>query len=251
MGFTPLQDIVISAPFGNWLNFEGATSTLGTFTLNYRGGFWYRLWRCLRTLRYNRRSQAWINKLGLPNPGIASLDKSKDYINKVISIHGFNFSEWDELAKRASELSPLAVELNLSCPNVGHKHNIGDVLSAIEHLLSTNIMVIAKIPPVRWMDLVNPLYDVGVTTFHACNTIPTPGGGLSGKPLKHYSLWAVEEIKQKFGEKAYIIGGGGVSSIDDVNDYKKAGADAVAIGSMLLNPFNIKKVKAIIKHGNV
>ena len=63
--------LVISAPFGNYL--EGAMCsirTLGTFTFNRRGGWLWRIFRVLWTVRYYHRLGAWVNRLGLPNPGI-------------------------------------------------------------------------------------------------------------------------------------------------------------------------------------
>lgn len=238
------KNIIISAPFGNWLNFPGATSTLGSFTWQYRGGLLYRLWRMARTLRYNWRSKSWVNKLGLPNPGLNSLPATIDnrYDDKIISIYGFNKEEWVNLAWAiAHRYHPLAVELNLSCPNVNHDAFIADVIPGVDILMGGNVQIIAKLPPIKWLNLAKPLYDYGVRIFHCCNTIPTPGGGLSGKPLKQYSLWATEELRQKWGDSVRIIGGGGVTSHEDVLDYRMAGADHVAVGSMLLNPLRLAR----------
>lgn len=236
-----IEKLIIGAPFGNYLKFPGATPTLGTFTLKRRGGMAYRLWRCLRTLRYSRRMQAWINKLGLPNPGIDSVQFG-DYYDKIISVFGFNKNEWDTLASRLSLLNIGAVELNLSCPNISHSTLAQDVKQATL-MLSTTTEVIAKLPPVRWMELAKPLFDIGVRWFHCCNTIPTPGGGISGKPLKQYSLWATEEIKDRWGTQVKVTSGGGISRVKDIMDYEKAGADHFAVGSLLLNPFRWRKIK--------
>src|SRR4051812_44252516 len=98
-----MKRLIISAPFGNYLSFEGATSTVGTFTLSYRGGFWKRLWRVLLTVRYDRRNDSWTNKLGLPNPGLYTVLKEQ-IRDKILSIHGFSESEWLLLARRSIEL---------------------------------------------------------------------------------------------------------------------------------------------------
>lgn len=237
-----LKPFVVSAPFGNWFGYPNATSTLGTYTLNYRGGRLYRLWRCLRTLRYSRSASGWVNKLGLPNPGIDSLEEITD---QIVSIHGFDREEWIALAEKIRNKPIQTVEFNLSCPNVGHKHAINDVIPAISWLLSSGLHIITKLPPVRWMELAEPLHNIGVTTFHCCNTLPTPRGGLSGKSLKPLSLWAVSEIKQKWPD-VKVIGGGGVTHQQDVDDYRNAGADHVAIGSVLFNPLNWRRVRRMI-----
>lgn len=232
----------ISAPFGNYLTFPGAVRTRGTFTLHGRGGPLWRVWRAVASLRYNRRQQSWTNKMGLPNPGIRRLGVTEDYGSDLVSIHGFSRGEWEALV-----LWPCCpnVELNLSCPNVGRRPDVGEVAPAIELALRTKARVVCKLPPVRWMDWAVPLYGMGVRHFHCCNTIPTPGGGLSGKPLMQYSLWAVEEMRQRL-PGVVLIGGGGVRNEADVREYRAAGADHVAIGSMLLNPLNWRRVAGLV-----
>lgn len=239
-----MQKVIISAPFGNYLSFPNTTRTLGTYTVPKRAGFWLRLWRILKTVRYNWRSQSWINKLGLPNPGIAALNDAKDCI---VSIHGFNREEWGLLAMHAIHAGATALELNLSCPNIEHRYDMmKDAMQGILPYMDQTT-VIAKLPPVRWMDYGRPLYDVGIRHFHLCNTIPTPGGGMSGKPLMQYSLWAIEDFRAVFGDKVTLIGGGGVTDKKDAQAYINAGANHVSVGSMLFNPFNWKKVPTLME----
>ena len=246
-----LQPIIISAPFGNWIQPKGSTPTLGTFTVENRGGIPTRLWRMLRTLRPVFRAGAWLNKMRLPNGGLKSLIKAwvKDqdaYRNCIISIHGFDYEEWDHLISLAYGLRPLAIELNISCPNVEAVTLEGVAgLAAIvqKHYreVPESMPIIAKLPPIRWMTYAQPLWDVGVKHFHACNTIWTPGGGMSGKPLMPYSLWAVEELCYVF-PGATVIGGGGVTCYNDVLRYRSAGAKHVAVGGHLFNPLTWSKV---------
>lgn len=246
-----MEKIIVSAPFGNWLSFPSCTSTLGTFTLKHRGGLLYRLWRCLLTLRYNRRQQSWLNRLGLPNPGITSV-VNEDCTDKIVSLHGFDTEDWRRLIEHCRfNPSIKTVELNLSCPNVRHRAAVDEMLTTARFAQTRFNTVIAKLPPVKWMDFAAPLWNAGVSHFHCCNTIPTPSGGISGKPLKQYSLWAVSEIKQRWGEAVSVIGGGGVTEPNDVREYLLAGADHVAIGSMLLNPLNWRKVKDIVEEANM
>ena len=113
--------LIVSAPFGNYVQPDGVTATLGTFTANARGG---RVWRILKTVRYYRRLRAWVNKLGLRNPGmpwlVARVEAGKiDVKDKLVSIHGFADEDWDKLLGACHAMRPLAIELNMSCPNVG------------------------------------------------------------------------------------------------------------------------------------
>ena len=103
----------ISAPFGNYIKHKNAVSVTGTWTLNPRGN---RLWSILKTLRYSRSSQGWVNRLGLPNPGV-SVGLKKTFPNEVLSIaetERGDFQRMDELIPEDQN-----IELNLSCPNLG------------------------------------------------------------------------------------------------------------------------------------
>jgi dihydroorotate dehydrogenase len=243
--------IIIAAPFGNYLHFSGCNRTLGTFTLEPRPG---RFWKVASTLRYNWRQKSWINKIGLRNPGIDSLDVNQIRDN-IISVHGFNLVEWRALiehliyahSREYLDRSPTYMELNLSCPNVKDNFHIEDLYHIIDRALKRGYKIIAKLPPIKWMEMGKPLYDMGIRFFHLCNTIPSPGGGISGKPLKQFSLWAIQDFRQAFGDSVSLIGGGGISSIADLEDYRAAGANYYSIGSMLLNPFNWRKVPSFVK----
>lgn len=244
-----LKPLVVSAPFGNWISSHEATSTLGTYTLRNRAGRlrWYMAWRILRTLRRHRRIGAWTNSLGLPSPGLASLiwrcesleheGAGKLCKDKILSIHGFDEEEWLALLREIvrSEIQPLALELNVSCPNVGEL-SVPDSLFA--RAVATGIPVVVKLPPVRWRATFERAWGDGVRAFHACNTLPTPAGGMSGKPLKAVSMDVVKAIKDAAPD-AMVIGGGGITSPEDVGDYARAGADRFAVGSVLLNPWHL------------
>lgn len=242
--------LFISPPFGNYFQYKeyNVHSILGTYTLHKRGGLLRRLYKLLTTVRYNRRQRSWINKMGLPNPGLEALPYEKS-AGKIISIHGFNRYEWDMLVNLLPNHAS-GVEFNLSCPNVEHAPLLDDIkYCIISRLIGLNSKIlICKLPPLRWMDLAVPLYNIGVRWFHLCNTIATPGGGISGKPLKAYSLWAIDELRQKYGEAVTLIGGGGISCLQDVKDYLQAGANHVAVGSMLFNPFNWAKPKRFAEY---
>jgi len=245
-----VEKLIISAPFGNWLHFPHTTPTLGTFTTAYRGGLAYRLWRCFLTLRYSRKAGGWVNRLGLPNPGIDSLKIPDDGRHRIVSIKGTSFCNWTNLLQGVTravswKMDKVAVELNLSCPNVRHKPDVSEVKWLIEVALHSGYTVIAKLPPVKWMKWADSLYRLGVRHFHCCNTIPVPGGGLSGKALKQYSLSAVEDLKYEWDDAVTVIGGGGVTHEQDARDYLSAGADHVAVASVLLNPFNWGRIKRL------
>jgi dihydroorotate dehydrogenase len=230
-----LRQLYISAPFGNYYSHPDAISVLGTFTLLHRAGFIKKWWRVFKTLR--PYPGGWINKLGLPNPGIEAAPRPTK--NSVLSLYGFDCQDWHDLICKAYSMGWEDVELNLSCPNV-NLSNITEAIWAAKYAKYYGMNVIAKLGPVKPMQFVVPLVLAGVTKFHLCNTIPTPNGGISGAALKPFSLWAVEEVRKHY-PLAHIIGGGGINNEQDIKDYISAGANDVAIGGGLMNPFTARK----------
>jgi dihydroorotate dehydrogenase len=231
-----LKPIVISAPFGNYIQPERATATLGTFTAAARGG---RVWRILKTVRYYPKLGAWVNKIGLRNPGMPWLVKQvqagrKDVSDKLVSIHGFTPADWSALLEQAASIRPLAIELNMSCPNVGH---INWPESLFADAAATGVPVVVKIPPVRWQTMVDQARAAGLTHFHCCNTLPVPAGGMSGKPLMPLALGVIREMRRRSdAADLTILGGGGITTSQDIDAFVDAGADHVAIGTVTMNP---------------
>ena len=244
-----LEPLIISAPFGNYIQPDGTTPTVGTFTAARRGGRPAAAGRALLTVRYYRRLGAWVNRIGLRNPGIDGLHSgpghNKSIDQSIVSIHGFSASDWSLLLDRIARARPLAVELNISCPNVGE---MSWPRGLFADALATGVPVIVKLPPVRYRDLVADAASAGVGWFHACNTLPVAGGGMSGAPLKPLSLRVVEWLRTELGPQAGIIGGGGICAPDDVAEYAAAGADRFAVGTFAMRPsapFSEKWVYAI------
>lgn len=237
-----LRPLIVSAPFGNYVQPRGVTATLGTFTLAARPG---RLWRIVRTVRYYPRLRAWVNKIGLRNPGIAWLEgRAKggkiDLSDKIVSVHGFDEGEWRGVVERAVALRPLAVELNMSCPNIGHvnwpKWLFGEAVAQ----RAGGVMVIVKLPPVNYRAMFDQAIGAGVRVFHCCNTLPVPAGGVSGKPLMPVALACIGDVLGRVDARTRaeltIIGGGGITTPEDVEAYARAGANRFAVGTKVFHP---------------
>ena len=232
----PTLPLVISAPFGNYVQPTGATATLGTFTLEPRPG---RLWRVLSTVRYYRRLGAWVNRIGLRNPGVRWLldhvaAKKIDVSDKIISIHGFNADQWFGLLDQIGHIRPLAIELNMSCPNVGQIDWPTDLFARANKCVAA---IIVKLPPVHYGTMADQAVDHGLKFFHCCNTLPIPIGGLSGRPLKPVALQCIRDLRcRSYGNDLTIIGGGGIREPRDIDEYHNAGANHFALGTKLMNP---------------
>ncbi|MEM1212465.1 MAG: hypothetical protein AAGI68_09230 [Planctomycetota bacterium] len=238
-----LKPLVVSAPFGNYLHPAGATATMGTFTVMRRGGIAARVWRVIKTVRYYRGAGAWVNRIGLRNPGIGWVEKKVaagklDVSDKLISVHGFDGGQWRELVERAAALRPLGVELNMSCPNVGEVVDWQEVFeSAAEVFAGGGVGVVVKLPPVRYQAMAEAALGAGLRGFHACNTLPVPGGGLSGRPLRPLVEGCLRWLNDRpeRGEMT-VIAGGGVGKSADVRAYRALGAESVALGTKLMHP---------------
>ena len=241
-----LMPLVISAPFGNYIQPTGATPTLGTFTLERRPG---RLLQIIKTVRYRRRLRAWVNKIGLRNPGIDWLARRVsagriDVADKLVSIHGFNTGQWAALLNRIGEIKPMAVELNMSCPNVGEIDWPPDLFS---RAIGTGVPVVVKLPPVNYQVMVEQAVAAGVRVFHCCNTLPVTEGGMSGRPLKPVALECIRELRNApGGGELTIIGGGGIYDVSDIDDYAQAGADHVALGTKTMNPIYLLSHRGLL-----
>lgn len=254
-----MHRLIVSAPFGNYIRPNGATPTLGTFTAEARPG---RLWRIIRTVRYYPRLGAWVNRIGLRNPGLPwLLDRVRDGRAKtddcIVSIHGFNDADWRTLLSALAAVKPLAIELNMSCPNVGEVDWPQWLFrEAIQSVQSPSRLVV-KLPPVRFEAMASQALEAGVRLFHCCNTLPVPGGGMSGRPLKPIALRCITDVRAMANERGIsdltIIAGGGILSTDDIDDYARAGAAHVAIGTKVFHPkylWSDAGVRPLIEHAD-
>lgn len=222
--------LFISPPFGNYINLKKITPIRGSFTLNERPGKWMQI---LKTLRYIP-GVGWINKIGLRNPGI---DYAVNTYKKgeIISIAIMNKNEIKPILDKIPE--DMDIELNVSCPNTD-KHMIGKGLKPF--LNNKRNWCIIKLSPLETNMSINRYYDEGFRQFHASNTFPTEKGGISGKTIKPYTKLTIRYIKSKWNDTV-VIAGGGIRSMKDVEEYRKAGADHFSVSSLCFNPIAFLK----------
>ena len=229
--------IFISAPFGNYIKPVECVPVTGTFTRNPRGN---RLWSVLKTLRYNRKLGGWVNKLGLPNPGLrAGLDRH--IRGEVLSIAETKRGDFQKM----NNIIPLnqSLEINFSCPNLGKKLPLDS--ASIFTKVKSRKWCIAKLSPLTDGDEIEFVIEhLGFKQIHLSNTLPLPNnkGGLSGATLKPYTLELIELVRERWGDSVTVIAGGGVSDFSGVMEYLLAGANHVSIGSVCFNPFKLRKL---------
>jgi len=201
-----------------------------------------------------------INSVGLRNPGLFEAKKQiKDFLKNystptIISVFAANISDFQRLVSNFVELSPFAIELNLSCPNVANE--FGEMLSTKTKMVyqvtkaakkeSKNIPIICKLSPNvdNVGEVAKAAEQAGADAISAINTLasgmvidikkrkPILGakkGGISGKAIKPLAIAKIYEIYKAV--KIPILGMGGVSCWEDVVEMMMAGATLVGVGS--------------------
>ena len=218
----------INPPFGNYLNFKETIPIKGSYTLNAREGLFLQI---IKTLRYSFEYGGWINKIGLRNPGIDYAIKNYKKGDHIVSIAILNKNEIPKLIKKIPD--NMDIELNVSCPNAEKKMCTEGLNKFIN---SKRDWCIIKLSPSCNTDLIDNYYKEGFRQFHCSNTIPIKEGGLSGKSITPLSHYLIKYIKNNYKD-AEIIGGGGITKIEDINKYKHIGANHVSASTVFFCPY--------------
>lgn len=216
----------------------------------------------LPTPRMHETPSGMLNAIGLQNPGIdAWLARDLPFLAQrgapvILSIAGETVDEFAEVAHRVRRRGAgvVAVEVNLSCPNVAHRGLVfacdpgpaSEVVRAVRSQLP-RVPILAKLTPdVTEITAVGrAVVEAGATGVSAINTTlgmaidPDTGrpriantfGGLSGPAIRPMAVRAVHQLYRELGPEVPIIGMGGVRSVGDVVEMIRAGASMVAIGT--------------------
>ncbi len=198
-----------------------------------------------------------LNSIGLDNDGVdAFLRKQLPFLRDcgapvIVSIAGANEAEFVQLADRLEGVpGVVALELNISCPNVSHGVDLGTDAEMCRSVVAgvrgvTHLPVLAKLTPnvTDIVGIARGAEDGGadaVTLINTCQGMavdwrrqrPLLGnviGGLSGPAIKPIALRCVHQVRQKLAIP--IIGVGGIMTIDDCMEFFVAGASAVQLGT--------------------
>jgi dihydroorotate dehydrogenase (NAD+) catalytic subunit len=194
-----------------------------------------------------------LNSIGLANPGIDDfLSLSLPALGKLgvpiwVSVGGFAADEYAEICSRLDdEADVAAIELNVSCPNVeSAAQSTAEIVATAR--LATRKRLWAKLSPAvpDVAEVARAAQAAGADGLSLVNTIrglalddrtlePVLGpgvGGLSGPALKPIALAAVHACY--WATELPIVGMGGIRTGRDVLDFVAAGAQHVAIGTVL------------------
>lgn len=204
-------------------------------------------------------SAGMMNAVGLQNPG-ADAWRSDELpplratgARVVASIWGFTVEDYKAAADALASCGPevVAVEVNLSCPNIEDKrqmfaHDPVKAAAAIEATAGCGRPRWAKLSPnlTDITSIAGAVLEAGADAVTVINTVMglaidpatgkarlgNGGGGLSGAAIHPVAVRAVFDIRAAFPD-APIVGVGGVESGETAAELLAAGANAVQVGT--------------------
>tara|TARA_Y100000590_G_C15502202_1_gene932075 strand:+ start:101 stop:811 length:711 start_codon:yes stop_codon:yes gene_type:complete len=218
----------INPPFSNYLNLPNTISIKGSYTLERRDGL---LSQIFKTLRYSFEYGGWVNKIGLRNPGIDYAIKNYKKGDHIVSIAILDKEEIPKILNKIP--TDMDIELNVSCPNAEKKMCANGLNKFINPKRNWCII---KLSPNCETKLIDNYYQQGFRQFHCSNTIPIKEGGLSGKSIKPFSEYLIKYINTNYKDTE-IIGGGGITKIEDMYNYKDCGANHFSASTVFFCPY--------------
>jgi dihydroorotate dehydrogenase (NAD+) catalytic subunit len=203
-----------------------------------------------------------LNAVGLTNPGIEEFSRELNSIDLneipvVISIFDEKVEGMTELAVRACDPGPRALELNLSCPHaeisqIAHSpeltyefvKGVTDVVDCPVFVKITpnasNIIGVGLAAQRAGADAVVAVNTLRAMTIDILQRKPVLGnsvGGLSGPPLFPVAVRCIYDLYSALDIP--IIGVGGVCTWKDAVEMHLAGASAIQIGTAVMKSLEV------------
>lgn len=220
----------------------------------------------LPTPRMAETPSGMLNAIGLQNPGVDGwLQRDLPWLQErgarvVASIAGNTVEDFATVAARLrGQPGIIAIEVNLSCPNVEERGLVFACSPLDSHAVIAAVRDEATVPVLAKLtsdvtdvvSIVEAVVDAGADGVTLINTLlgmaidPETGrpelwntyGGLSGPAIRPVALRNVHQVHQALPDVP-ILGCGGVRTVEDVVQFLRAGASAVAVGTAtFVDPF--------------
>jgi dihydroorotate dehydrogenase (NAD+) catalytic subunit len=210
--------------------------------------------------RVHETAAGMLNSVGLQNPGVeAWLQTDLPALQAtgarvVASIWGFTVESYEKAAAMLADAPAevIAVEVNLSCPNVDARRDMfahsaratAEVIEATRSFgarprwakLSPNVTDLPEIAAAAFdagaeaVTLINTVMGLAIDPVTRRARLGNFGGGLSGAAIHPVAVRAVNDVHAARPD-APIVGVGGVETAADLVELLLAGASAVQIGT--------------------
>jgi dihydroorotate dehydrogenase (NAD+) catalytic subunit len=213
-----------------------------------------------------------LNAIGLQNVGIEGflkriLPRLRGLTCPIVAnISGESVADYAYLARELTAAGGVtAIEINVSCPNVGRggvefcvePAAVAEVVTAVR--AATDLTVICKLSPnvtdvvaiaraaessgSDAVSLINTLVGMAIDVRTRRHVIQNVTGGLSGPAVKPIALRMVYEVSQSV--RIPVIGIGGIATATDAAEFLLAGATAVQVGTAnFVNPMACPQIIA-------
>jgi dihydroorotate dehydrogenase (NAD+) catalytic subunit len=213
--------------------------------------------------RVHETAAGMLNAVGLQNPGVeAWLEHDLPALARtgarvVASIWGFTVEAYEKAAAMLAgadtgvDSGIVAVEVNLSCPNVEARrdvfaHSAAATADAVAAAQAAGLPLWAKLSPnvtdlveiaaaaaaagAQAVTLVNTLMGLAIDPSTRRPVLGNGGGGLSGSAIHPVAVRAVWDVHEALPGLP-IVGVGGVGTAEDAVELLLAGASAVQVGT--------------------
>jgi dihydroorotate dehydrogenase (NAD+) catalytic subunit len=226
----------------------------------------------LPTPRMVETPSGMLNAIGLQNPGVDHwIEHDLPWLAErgattVVSVAGDTVDDFVHVARRLRGLPGVgAIEVNLSCPNVEHRGLVFALDPDASAELIRGVARVADVPVFAKLSadasdvvaVARAVVDAGADGLTLINTIlgmaidPVSGlaelantyGGLSGPAIRPVAVRVVHQVHAALPDVP-IVGCGGVRTVEDVVQFLRAGASAVAVGTgTFVDPFAAESLR--------
>lgn len=266
LGAVSVGGVELSCPFMTASGTSGHDVELGSYMPLHALGavvvksLFHEEWAGNPAPRVHVAGSGMINAVGLQGPGVGAwIEESLPKLQArgvavVVSVWGRTVDEYERAAAHLSGLAGeiLAVEVNLSCPNLEGRAGIiahdpatsAAVIRAVASCVSVPVWAKLSANTHVIVDVARAVTEAGASAVVLINTMlgmqlspvslrPTlgnGGGGLSGPPIHAIAVRSVYDVHAALPE-VDIVGVGGISGAHDAIEMMAAGARAVQIGT--------------------
>ncbi|GAC1417663.1 MAG: dihydroorotate dehydrogenase [Actinomycetota bacterium] len=221
-----------------------------TVTLNERSG--------IAPPRGAETASGMLNAIGLQNPGVDAFVAhdlawlAEQQIPAIASAGGHSIEEYVAVVEKMRGASKLAIELNLSCPNLEDRgfmfaldpRRAAALVEAVCAVADTPVLVKLSPDVTDLVAVASAVSEAGASALSLINTtlgmaidvrtwkpkLFTGTGGLSGPAIKPIALRCVYQVARALPHVP-ICGIGGIATGEDAIEMMLAGATCVQVGT--------------------